>query len=217
MVNIKYIFNIVLVIIFFTSVPNNLFAQSVALDNSEEYLRNALDYTTWAGKYDNVRNGINLSTEKLLSLSNVTEVKPNNLFFLSQDSDGNYFVKYRSQWQKTETDFMEITISFLKSCIDAHEYLMYRFISTTLPIENIINHMDTTPFVGHVSYKNGCYFIRNNIVVKIHAEGEMRLLKEEVAKEIDTLLLAQHTENTYNENIKPAIVKVDNQYAIIEP
>jgi len=126
-------------------------------------------------------------------------------------------VKYRSKWKQTDSGFLEITISFLNSVIDAHEYLIDQFVSSTLPFYLKEDTRDIPPDVGDVSFYKGRIFIRNNIVVKIHAEGEMKSLVKDIVKEIDTLLLAQETVESYD-MVKPRIIITsDNKKEIVKP
>lgn len=71
--------------------------------------------------------------------------------------------------------------------------------------------------MGDVSFYGGRYFIRNNIVVNIHAEGTITNIVENLSKEIDLILLSQKTEGLY-ENILPRL-EIDNQknVKVIEP
>ena len=77
--------------------------------------------------------------------------------------------------------------------------------------------MDVPPIVGDVSFYKGRILIRNNIVVKIHAEGKMISLVKDIAKEIDALLLTQETVES-NDKVKPRIIITsDNKKEIVKP
>lgn len=125
---------------------------------------------------------------------------------------------YRSKWSQSEKDFVEITISFLNSNLESHEYLFDQYIlGSTLPLNTRENSLDNPSIVGDVSFYKGRIFIRNNIVVKIHAEGKMSTLVESIAKEIDKLILSQDIVDSYDK-FKPRIVKDNNdKKIIIEP
>lgn len=204
-------------LVFCFSNSNYILAQEISMDNSEKELKIALGFDQWNGKQNMLRNGINLSKANLKTISNATEVRPENLFFMAKNVHDINFVKYRCQWQETKSDFVEITLSFLNSCLEAHEYLIENFISSTLPFEIKSKSLDIPSTVGDVSFYGGRCFIRNNIVVNIHAEGTMTNIIENLAKEIDLILLSQKTEEL-NANILPRL-EIDNQKKIrvIEP
>lgn len=184
----------------------------------EKNLKKTIQFDSWPGKNKDLRNGINLSKEKLLTLSGANEITPKHLFFITQKEDGQSFVSYRSQWRESDKDFTEITLSFLHSGIEAHEYLFNQYImSSTMPLYLKENSQDKIPIAGDVSFYKGEIFIRNNIVIKIHAEGKMSSLTENIAKEIDKLLLTQDIADSYDK-YRPRIVKdsIDKKI-IIEP
>lgn len=214
MFNLKYsIFLYITLILLFKS--TSLFAQPESKVKSD--LKKSLDFENWVGKSSDIRNGINLSKEKIPALSDVTEIKPKNLFFIVQKEDGEYFVQYRSKWTLIDHSFAEITISSLNSVEEAKEYLIDQFVSSTLPTGIMEKCRDISPIVGDVSFYQGRIFIRNNIVVKIHAEGDFIKRVKDIAKEIDLLFLAQKTLQAYNK-VKPFIEKDSNGYQrIVEP
>jgi hypothetical protein len=192
--------------------------QSESHESTDLNLKKSMHFDDWPGKNKEVKNGINLSKEKISALSGTTEIKPKKIFFISRKKNGEPFVSYRSKWQQNENDFMEITISFLNSGIEAQDYLFnYYILSSTLPLNVIENSRDVPPVVGDVSFYKGRIFIRNNIVVKIHAEGKMTSRSMDIAREIDALLLAQNRVESFNK-LTPRINKDSgNILKIVEP
>lgn len=209
----RFLFVITLLIVF-----TNIFAQSGLSENDEKKeLKKSLKFDDWAGKNDEMRNGINLSKIKISALSDATEIKPKNTFFISQKDNGESFVMYRSQWHLSKNDFTEITISFLRSGLDAQEYLIDRYMLTPLPFDIRKKSRDEPPVVGDVSFYNGRLFIQNNIIVNIYAEGEMINRIKDIAKAIDAILLTQKAVQSYDD-LTPKIKKDSNgSLMIIEP
>ena len=64
------------------------------------------------------------------------------------------------------------------------------------------------PVAGDISFSGGSKFIRNNIVVEIHAGGKMGEKVGEIASQIDVLLLNQPTIG-YATDFKPIIEKLE--------
>lgn len=193
----------------------SLIAQTITNERIE--LKKALKFDDWKGKNHGMTNGVNLSNEEIPSLSGYVEIKPKNKFFNTQQEDGQCFVTYRSKWKHGDDGFVEITLSFLHSSIEAHEYLIDQIISTVLPQEIKINSIDEPCVVGDISFYQGRIFIRDNIVVNIHAEGIMAAKVKEISKDIDDILITHKTYNT-GDVTKPYIISKSNgEKQIIEP
>ncbi len=196
---------------------NDLFAQSDISENDErKELKRSLNFDDWPGKTNEIRNGINLSNLKIPVLVDTHEIKPKYLFFVSKKDNGELFVKYRSQWHLTKIDFTEITLSFYKSGIEAHENLIDQYMLTPLSLETRKISRDKQDVVGDVSFYNGRLFIRNNIIVKIYAEGELISRIASIAKAIDAILLSQEIVQSYDD-ITPRIQKNGDNVIVIEP
>lgn len=216
MINLNsYCIKYLTIILFLSVAFTNLFAQNKIIERTE--LKKTLRFDEWKGKNHGVTNGINLSTEKIPVLSVYTEIKHKYLFFISQQEDGQSFVKYRSKWKSDDLGFVEITLSFLNSGLEAHEYLIDEFISTVLPPEAKMNSRDIPNVVGDISFYQGRTFIRDNIVVNVHTEGELTTKVKEIVQKIDEIILTHKTFQTENK-VRPYII-VDNngQKTIVEP
>lgn len=213
---IKIIKKIVIAIALLTIVEG-VFAQSELSENNEkEELKKSLDFDNWPGKTTDVRNGINLSNLKIPSLADTHEIEPKYPFFISKKDNGELFVRYRSQWQLTRSDFLEITLSFYKSGTEAHENMINHYMLTPLPLEVRKKSRDKYPVAGDISFYNGRLFIRNNIIVKIYAEGKLIPRIEKIATTIDSLLLNQQIAQSY-EDATPKIKKDGDNIIVIEP
>lgn len=214
MVSINFKKYYVFVICFIMAIIN-LNAQDGTIEKLE--LKRVLKFEEWKGKNKENINGVNLSDEKISGLSDLSEIKPRNLFFISQLENGKSFVRYRSKWQHSNNDFIEITLSFLDSGNEAQEYLIDQLISSGLPKEIKMNSIDSPAIVGSLSFYQGRIFIRNNIVVDIYAEGALKTKVFEIAKEIDEILLKHKT--FYLEGKATPYITIDSngRKMIIEP
>lgn len=184
----------------------------------DKTLKKELQFEDWPGKNSNIREGINLSKLKIVELNDALEKKPKNLFFISRTQNDTPFIQYRSKWQQSDSAFIEITISYLNSSIEAQDYLIdYYILGSSLPPEILKKSRDKPALVGDISFYNGQIFIRNNIVIKIHAEGQLQNRVLKIAKKVDSLLLNQETFKT-NDFSKPRLEKDNNgNFVIIEP
>jgi len=196
----------IVTLIFFISV-SICSGQPEKLENIEKSLKYSVNFENWSGKDSLCRNGINLSKTGITSLSNAIETRPKSIFFIAKDDNGKDFVQYSSKWTTGDNSFMEITLFFLNSGIEAQEFLFSRFVlGSTLPLEIREKGNDNPLLVGNISLFNGTLFVRNNIIVKIHCEGNLQNKLLNVSKEIDELLLSQKIGASRN-ILKPYIVK----------
>lgn len=201
--------------IFISLTYTNLFAQIETNEKIE--LKRALRFDEWKGKNHGVTNGINLSNEEIPALLSSIEIKPKCPFFISKQENGQFYVKYRSKWKHGDDGFVEITISFLNSGLEAHEYLIDQFISSTLPPDIKINSIDNPKVVGDISFYQGRIFIRDNIVVNIHAEGNFIVKVKEIAQEIDEVFLNHKTINSGDLKKPYIILDRNGEKHIVEP
>lgn len=161
-------------------------------DESLEKFKTLSDFSNWPGKNGPVRDGLNLSKYIIPRLSETVEV-PYKMPFSLYETEGQLLIEYRSRWRTTLDNFIDVTIIFAETCEDAHEYLIRRCFNTQMTFEARIPKKDQPRIAGDISFNNGRKFIRNNIVVELHAEGEMINKLTAVAKEIDDLLLRRPT------------------------
>lgn len=203
------------VIVMLIAIIHDMKAQTRTGDLSKT-LKKELKFENWPGKKGEVRNGINPSKLEIAELSDAVEKKPKKLFYIAQTKTDSLFVQYSSRWFISDIDFMEMTLSYLNSADEAREYLMdYYIAGSSLPFDVLKKARDTPSKAGDVSFFNGQLFVRNNIVVKIHAEGKMRDRALNIAKKIDHSLLKQKTFKT-SEKCKPKLKKDNNGNVFIE-
>lgn len=175
------------------------------IDEYEMKLKESLKFEEWQIS-NKIINGINISNSKLSSLSALSETRPKNVFYISENKSGDAFVAYRSKWYSNDGGFIEVTMSILNSGYEAKEYLLDKYIlDTTLPYEIKSNSIDMPKIVGDVSFFKGRLFIRNNIVVEVFAEGAMLSRIVKTSSEIDSLLIQQNSVLSI-EDIKPRVV-----------
>lgn len=213
----KYLIKITILIISFAFVYETN-AQLNEIRNSEIALKKELKFGDWPVKNNQKRDGINLSSQKVKELENIKEVKPNKLFFIAKTQNDSSFIQYRSKWMQSDSSFLEITVSYMDSPIEAQNYIMnYYILGSSLPYEILSKSKDEPVMVGDISFFNGQLFARDNIIVKLYAEGILHKKSLNIAKEIDSLLLSQSISDLKS-NVKPRLQK-DNKgnISIIEP
>lgn len=206
-----YFFSLIFILFSF-----NAFSQMDIKKQEEKLLKDSLKFEIWKGKDKDLLYGINLSKINIKSLSDAKEIKSKNPFYTSMRLNNEFFVKYRSKWYINDSDFVEITLAFLNSANEAHNYIVdYYLIGSTLPLEIKNKAKDIPTIVGDNSFYNGQIFVRNNIVVNIHAEGKLKDRVITIAKEIDAELMKQKTYKS-EELVKPKIKLDSNNNRIIE-
>jgi len=184
-------------------------------EESIEKLKELSDFYNWPGKNGQIRDGINLSKCAIPSLSETVEIPQKIPFFYLEMEDGTLLVKYRSRWQKTDDNFIEISIIFAESCNEVHEYVINRFFNSSMPFELRVPQKDDPLIAGDISFSGGRRFIRNNIYVEIRPIGEMENKIATVANDIDNLLLSQLTASSAAP-FKPVINKFELVNTIVE-
>jgi len=159
-----------------------------------EKLKELTDFAKWPGKNGPVRDGLNLSKYAIPSLSDAIE-EPKNIprFSAREITPGEILVQYRSKWELSPQDFLSITLTFANTCEEAHEYLIERFFNSSMPFEGRVHRRDLPVKAGDLSFDDGRYFIRNNIIVEFHGVGTIVEKITQAAKEVDNLLLARST------------------------
>ncbi len=213
----KYLIKITLLIFSFAFVCETN-AQLNEIKKREATLKKELKYENWVIKKNQKREGINLSAQKVKELEGIKEIKPKKLFFISKTQNDSSFIQYRSKWVQSDSSFLEITVSYLDSPIEAQNYIMdYYILGSSLPYEILLKSKDEPVLVGDISFFKGQLFIRDNIIVKLYSEGAIQKRSLEIAKEIDSLLLTQSVSDLKS-NVKPRLQKdKEGNISIIEP
>jgi hypothetical protein len=133
-----------------------------SINEYEMKLKESLRFEEWQIS-NKIINGINILDNKIPSLSYLSESRPKNVFYISENKNGEAFVAYHSKWYSSSESFIEVTMSILNSGYEAKEYLYNKYIlDTTLPFEIKSNCIDIPKIVGDVSFFRGRLFIRNN-------------------------------------------------------
>jgi hypothetical protein len=186
--------------------------------NRDIALKKELEFEKWNKHSEQKRNGINLSKVRLKELEKANEVRPKKMFFIAKTKSDSSFIQYRSKWTDSDNSYIEITMSYFETPLEAQNYVMeYYVLSSSLPFEKLKKSKDKAETVGDLSFFEGTVFIRDNIVVNIYSEGDFIKKNLRIAKEIDSLLLSQSTSQSRNE-VKPLLKKDDNgKISIIEP
>jgi len=173
-------------------------AQSNSNGESIEGLKELADFDNWPGKSGLVRDGLNLSKCIIPSLSGIAEFKNDQKHFFTWEIEEELLIKYSSKWQTSPENFLEITLTFANSCQEAHEYLIKRFFSSSMPFEKRLHKKDHPIIAGDISFDYGRYFIRNNIVVEFQGIGTILDKITAAAVEVDNLLLENSTAPSVN-------------------
>jgi len=194
---------------------NISYLQNGSKEESLEALKLLSDFYNWPGKKGQIRDGINLSKCVIPSLSETVEVPQKMLFFYVEMEDGTLLIQYRSRWQKTPDNFIEISLIFAETCKEVHEYAIQRFFYSSMPFELRVPKEDDPIIAGDISFSSGRRFIRNNIFVEIDAEGKLVQMIATVAKDIDDLLLSRPTASSADQ-FKPVIKRFEIANSLVE-
>jgi hypothetical protein len=133
---------------------------------------------------NHIRAGIKLSKSDIPALNETTELKSGERPWLWDTG----VVKFIYSWELTQNDFLNVDLIVAETKELAHNYLIERRRQSSIPLD-LLEPKDQPTVVGDISYGSGREFIRDNIIIEIHAEGEFKEKITEIAKQIDALLL----------------------------
>ena len=161
-----------------------------------------------------VRAGIKLANNDIPALAGTTELrsgeKPELWEVNWKDEKKYYIVKFVSSWQQTQNDFIDVDLIVTETHDLACHYLLETREHCSLPLF-LLEPEDSPAVAGDISYGNGRQFIRENIIIDIHAEGNFIEKISDIAKQIDVILLKSPTAVTAD-HMKPII----NWFEIIQ-
>lgn len=204
-----------ILILYVLSFSNNSTAQNKIEINTLKNLKELSDFNNWPGKAGQIIEGIDLSSYLIPGLTTDILVKQKMPFFYQETGEGELLIKHRSKWIASKNDFIEITITISENCTGAHEYLINRYYHSQLPFAARIKLKDQPTVAGDISFDKGRKFIRNNIVVEIHAEGYFDKMIGTIAKEVDNLLVAKPSYISSDE-LKPMINRFEIENTLVD-
>lgn len=114
-----------------------------------------------------------------------------------------YVAKFDYSWELKDMDFINVVLTVTESDEYASKYLRERLNSSTIPL-SLTEREDSPAIVGDISYDKGSNFIRDNIVIEIHNESSIKNMKDIIAKQIDSILIASSTFHSIK-MVKPII------------
>ena len=141
-----------------------------------------------------------LLTNNILDLDNATQVKYGDKPWGHTYFEDNYVAKFEFRWENEDYIYIEEYITesneiALKYLLEKHKWYTNPFIEEM---------KDEPAIVGNISYSQGREFIRNNIIIIIHASGEFEKRLTEIAKQVDKEILKSITFTSIDQ-VKPRI------------
>ncbi len=151
-----------------------------------------------------IRPLIYLKTEDIPTFHGMTQIRYDEIPRAGiKDSTGNYTAEVTFSWKSDNGNFSYIDISATESnesaiCILLNSHKLY-----TNPY--IEENRDKPAAVGDLSYYQGVEFIRDNLIVKIHASEIFDNSITEIAKYVDAKIRKSPT-FTSSAQIRPVII-----------
>ena len=141
--------------------------------------------------HGNIRGAVKLSINKIPALEGATAIKSGErpwLWKMGWNGDNYDFIKYFYAWTLSDSDFVNVDMVITQSNEEALRYITERLNDTPFPL-NASERQDKPAIVGDVSYDKGSNFIRENIIIEMHAEGIFMERKEKLALQIDKIIV----------------------------
>lgn len=139
----------------------------------------------------NIRGAVKLTTNDIPALEGATETRGGEkpwIWKAGWDNETFDIVKYLYSWTLSDVDFVNIDLIVAETEEQALQYLTEKRENSSIPL-NLLQPEDQPTIAGNISYGNGSDFIRNNIVIEIHAEGAFNEKTDKIAQQIDALIL----------------------------
>ncbi|MHB9030894.1 MAG: FlgD immunoglobulin-like domain containing protein [Candidatus Latescibacterota bacterium] len=175
-----------------------------ALSDIEE-MKQAYHFSEWPGKDGRLIPRVDLTRENIPALPASKTLSDSFGRFNTWYFNGRYTLSYDFRWSVLRDWDVQVRMAVAGVCVDAHEYLLYRFMSRTDPAMSV---RDVPAVAGDISFNKGTYFIRNNIAIELYADGDLHARRAEIARQIDDILLARPTispESSY----RPIVSKIE--------
>jgi len=141
--------------------------------------------------HGNIRGAVKLSINEIPALEGAAVIKSGErpwLWKMGWNGDNYDLIKYFYAWTLSDSDFVNVDMVITQSNEEALRFITERLNDTPFPL-NASERQDKPAIVGDVSYDNGSNFIRDNIIIEIHAEGIFRDRTEKLAKQIDKIIV----------------------------
>jgi hypothetical protein len=141
--------------------------------------------------HGNIRGAVKLSKNKIPILEGSTEIEIGErpwLWKMSWNGDNYTLVSYIYSWALSDSDFVEVDFGVTESDEQALKYLTEKRESSSLPLY-LHPPQDQPTIAGDISFGQGSDFIRNNIVIEMHAEGIFISKTEKLAQQIDKIIV----------------------------
>ena len=157
--------------------------------------------------YGNIRGAVKLSINEISALEGATEIKSGErpwLWKMGWNGDNYDLVKYTYTWTLSDTNFVNVDMVITESDEQALRYLTEKRETSSIPL-HLLQPEDQPTIAGDISFGHGRDFIRNNIVIEIHAEGIYNNRTEKLAQQIDKIIIKGPSFFSLSE-IKPTII-----------
>lgn len=141
--------------------------------------------------HGNIRGAVKLSVNEIPALEGATEIRSGErpwLWKMGWNVDNYDLVKYTYSWAFSDSDFVNVDLVVTKSEEEASKYLNDKRETSSLPLD-LLQPEDQPTVAGDISYGQGSDFIRNNIVIEMHAEGTFAYMTEKLARQIDKIIV----------------------------
>ena len=163
---------------------------------------------------DIIRFGVKLTTNEIPILEGVEQIKVGDRpwFYTVREEEQErfYVILFTYSWELTQNDYVYVDVIVAESKDLINEYFEEKRKLSNCP-PDLQPPPDKPTIAGEISYSQGREFIRDNIYIKIKADGSFIEKREEIAKQIDEIILNSPTADSAND-VKPVI----NKFEILE-
>jgi hypothetical protein len=167
---------------------------------------NSCDRETDKITHGNIRGAVKLSINEIPALQGTSEIKRGErpwLWKMGWHGDNYDLVKYVYTWTLSDTSFVNVDMVITESDEQALRYLTEKRETSSIPLY-LLQPEDQPTIAGDISFGQGSDFIRNNIVIEIHAEGIFNNRTEKLSQQIDKIIIEGPSFYSLTE-IKPTI------------
>ncbi len=153
-------------------------------------LKDRYDFDKWPAAEPMLIPRVDMSMESIEGIDPLTHYDSyRRLIEIYSDNDEQeYCSRYSYSWKTSSDNRVRITLLVHTSAKNAREHLIYLLMYSQTPVIR-----DNPAVAGEVTFNNGTFYIRNNIIVTIDAIGEFNKIISSIAPEVDAILLRQKT------------------------
>jgi hypothetical protein len=145
-----------------------------------------------------IKGAIKLTTKEIPALEGASEIRSGEkpwLWKMGWNGDNYDLVKYIYSWSLSDSDFVNVDLVVTESEEKALKYLTEKRETSSIPLD-LLQPEDQPAVAGDISFGQGSDFIRNNIVIEMHAEGIFTNKTVKLAQQIDKIIVGFFADST---------------------